>query len=128
FINTAAFSPDGKHLAAACADRNVYIFEVETGKQFHRLGGHSLLVYGVAYSPDGHWLASVSGDRTTRLLDVRKGYQLQSSYPTHTLTVRQVIFTPDSKGIITCGADNVAKITHVGTPTERLRFAGHTDA
>src|SRR5262249_20565565 len=57
-----AYSPDGKVLAAASADRTVSLFDAATGKRIRQLHGHQSEVTSVACSPDGHTLASGSAD------------------------------------------------------------------
>lgn len=59
-IKDLTFSEDGKHLAAACSDRVVWIWEADSGKLLPRLTGHRQGVNAVAFSPDGRTL--ISGD------------------------------------------------------------------
>lgn len=61
-INGLAFSPDGKHLAAACSDGEVRVFDVESGKLVASAKEHKETVFSVAYSPDGKKLLTVGRD------------------------------------------------------------------
>lgn len=61
-INGLAFSPDNKHLAAACSDGFVRVFEVETGKRVAEAKEHTKEVFSLAYSPDGSKLLTVGMD------------------------------------------------------------------
>lgn len=72
-VNSMAFSPDGKHLAAALDDKTVQIWEVPSLKLVTSLKGHSRAVRVVAYSPDGKTLASGGGDGEVRLWNVDSG-------------------------------------------------------
>jgi eukaryotic-like serine/threonine-protein kinase len=56
-----AFSPDGCHLASACVDDNVRLWDARTGQQIALLRGHAGPVLGVAFSRDGRRLASCGG-------------------------------------------------------------------
>jgi WD40 repeat protein len=61
-IHGLAFSPDGKHLAAACSDGEVRMFDVEKGKLITSAKEHKEAVFSVAYSPDGKKLLTVGKD------------------------------------------------------------------
>jgi WD40 repeat protein len=56
-FSALAFSPDGKLLATGLSERAVVIWEVESGKELHRLPALAF-VYSVAFSPDGKKLAA----------------------------------------------------------------------
>jgi eukaryotic-like serine/threonine-protein kinase len=58
---SAAFSPDGKLLAAGGVDRVVRVWDVATGEERYRLGGHTRSVTALAFSRDGKRLVSASG-------------------------------------------------------------------
>jgi RNA polymerase sigma factor (sigma-70 family) len=61
-INGLAFSPDTKHLAAACSDGLVRVFDVGNGKLLAAAKEHSAEVFSVVYSPDGKRLLTVGKD------------------------------------------------------------------
>ena len=81
-------SPDGRILAVAEAavhtqDRQVSLYEVATGQEVGRLGGHLGLVRAMAFSPDGRLLATGATDRprcrdrSLRVWDVASGRLLR---------------------------------------------------
>ena len=75
-INSVAFSPDGKTLAAGDADDTVRLWNMATRLQIcSPLTGHGGSVTSVAFSPDGKTLASGSYDLTVRLWNVAKPTQ-----------------------------------------------------
>src|SRR5690348_1903702 len=73
FIESVAFSPDGKTLASAGVDKTIRLWDVATGRGLAALEGHTASVASVAFSPDGKTLASASVDETIKLWDVAAG-------------------------------------------------------
>jgi WD40 repeat protein len=64
------FSPDGKRLAAADANRDIYVWELATGEKIRTFQGHQKAVTSLAFSPDGKTLLSGSEDATMLLWDI----------------------------------------------------------
>ncbi len=64
---SVAFTPDGRRLAMTGADREVTIWDAETGRQLFTLAKQDDAVTFVAFSPDGQVLASASADGTIKL-------------------------------------------------------------
>lgn len=58
------WSPAGRHIAAACVDYTVRLFDVAEGRCIYTLADHAHFVQGVAWDPAGLRLASMSTDRT----------------------------------------------------------------
>src|SRR5262249_2570610 len=65
-VSHVVFSPDGKRLASAGADKTVRLWD-EGGKEVAVLKGHTDQVLDMAISPDGKRLASAGWDGTVRL-------------------------------------------------------------
>lgn len=63
------FSPDGKILAGC--GREVYLWDVKTGKLIDTLTGHINQVYTIAFSPDGKTLASGGWDSTIIIWEIK---------------------------------------------------------
>ena len=57
-VFAVAFSPDGKKLATAGADRIVRVYEIETGKLLVQIEDHADWIFDIAFSPDGKRLAT----------------------------------------------------------------------
>lgn len=67
----STWSPDGRVLAVACQNGDVYLRDVDTGK-FAILRGHTEACLRLSFSPDGTFLATGSRDGTSRIWDVRQ--------------------------------------------------------
>ena len=67
YVNSVAFSPNGKILASGNGDGTIKLWDVNTGLIKHILTEHTGGVGSVSFSPDGRTLASGSGDKTIRL-------------------------------------------------------------
>ncbi|HYV32125.1 MAG TPA: hypothetical protein VEO53_13610, partial [Candidatus Binatia bacterium] len=83
-VSGMAWRADGKLLACACADRQVYIVDVDDLATANRkkptlvLQGHSGSAQQVTFSHDGTALATMGWDATVRLWDAFAGHQLVS--------------------------------------------------
>jgi len=64
-------------------------------------------------------------DRTAAIWDIESGKKLQT-FEGHTRTVRQAIFSPDGKKIVTASQDNTAKIWDAESGKELQTLEGHT--
>jgi RNA polymerase sigma factor (sigma-70 family) len=60
-VHSIAFSPDGKTIATACADKLVRLWDVETGKEVQRLQGMTDPVLRVVFSADGQSVLATGG-------------------------------------------------------------------
>ena len=69
-VARAVFSPDGKFLASASADKTAIIWDVATGKQLHVLEGHDRGLSDIAWASSGAHVVTASDDATARVWDV----------------------------------------------------------
>ncbi len=69
-VTSVTFSPDGKRLASASADKTVKVWGTTSGQEALTLKGHTGGVLGVTLSVDGKRLASASMDQTVKVWDV----------------------------------------------------------
>ena len=132
-LHAAAFSPEGRLLAAGCADKNVYVWDTATGKLLHTLPGHHSSVTGVAFSPDGQRLASVGGDQQANIWDTASGNKI-ANLAGGDRPLTTVAWSSDGHCLATGGSDDPlirlwdGRDFHMlhqveAGPTERLVFA-----
>lgn len=72
----AAFTPDGKLIAAGGTDQKVCLWEVATCKLVATLRGHRGSVTSLTFSPDGKSMLSCSADGTALLWSVAEALKL----------------------------------------------------
>ena len=69
----AAFSPDGKKLAAAGRDATAKVWDAATGRELLTLKGHTSSLFRVRFSPDGKRIATLADDELVKVSDASTG-------------------------------------------------------
>jgi WD40 repeat protein len=126
---SAAFSPDGKRIVTASADKTARVWDADTGKPIGEpLTGHTESVFSAEFSPNGKRIVTASKDKTARIWDVDAGKAIGEPLRGHTDWVFSAEFNPNGKRIVTVSGDKTARIWDadtgkpIGEPLE-----GHTD-
>jgi WD40 repeat protein len=104
-----AYSPDGRHIATASADKMVRRWEAATGQLIGEPLRHEYGVWSVTYSPDGRTLLTGSGDlKSTKggaqLWDAATGKPLGPPFWRGS-SIGQVAFRADGRRILTAGPE-----------------------
>jgi WD40 repeat protein/serine/threonine protein kinase len=142
-VKGVAFSPDGRRLATASGTPSgagrreggeVKIWDTDTGKELFRFANLPHWANSVAFSPDGKYLAAATGDLyvvapsrpgEVRVWDAANGNEVLTLRG-HTFWVTSVAFSPDSKRLVSGGADRTVRIWEVPTGRELLNLRGHS--
>lgn len=120
-----AFSPDGKRLVSASYDKNLIIWDVESGAAVSTLANHVDAVYTVAWSPKGDRIASGAGDRTVKIWSAADG-KLLATISDSADAVLTVAFSPDGATLAGAGADKIIRLWDMSASDAPLEQSGST--
>ena len=93
-VNSVAFGPDSRMLAAGTQGNAVGIWDAVTGEHLRTISGHTSLVKSVVFGRDGNVLASGGWDGTVRLWNLNTG-TLEHVLEVPGATVESIAIRPD---------------------------------
>lgn len=121
----AAFSPDGRQVAAAGTDRIFRIWDVASGKELAQVENHADWVFGIAFAPGGKQILTASRDKSVKVWD-QTTKEPVLTFPGHTDGVYAVGITPDGKVAASVGADRMLRFwTPTGEGKEIRAIGAH---
>ena len=125
-VRCAAFSADGKLLAAGFQFQWITVWEVASGKVKLEISQppSMMSVVSLAFAPGGHALVVGTDVGKVTLWEVETGKRL-ASYLGHTSRVPSLAFSPDGKTLATAGWDKTVRLWDVATGQERSTLTGH---
>lgn len=110
-------------IASAGDDNTVILWDRATGRQLHRLSGHTGKVVAVAASPDGQLIASASWDRRVGIWDAGSGRHIRW-LTGHTGNVNAAAFGADGL-LYTASYDGTVREWRVADGTSTRILARH---
>jgi uncharacterized protein with WD repeat len=109
-VNSVAYSPDGRLLAAAGDRGNVAIWDPTKGKLLRKYSVGNSDINSVAFRPDGRLLASGGSDHDVNLSDPTNG-DVKITLSFHREAVMSVAFSPDGQELASASTDDTIEIT-----------------
>jgi WD40 repeat protein len=137
-INDVLFTRDGRYIVSAGEDKTIRVWDWRTGKLDRVIRGEASAgdagkIFAIALSPDERWLAvggwlggTLEESRAIRLYDFASG-RLVRLLKGHTNVVFDLAFAPDSRRLVSGGADTTAIVWDVETGAALHRLEGHSD-
>ena len=113
-VNSAVFSPDGRHIVSASGDQTARIWNIATGECEAEPTGHSDLVLSAVFSPDSRHIVSASSDDTARIWNTATG-ECEAELKGHSDWVNSAVFSPDGRHIVSASHDQTARIWNTAT-------------
>jgi WD40 repeat protein len=108
-VCAVSFSPDGRRIVSASADRTLKVWDAGTGHETLTIEGHLDQISSVAFSPDGSRIASGSADGELRLWDTETGMGMLA-LTTDAGGIRAVAFSRDGTRIVSGSTNGTISI------------------
>jgi WD40 repeat protein len=120
-VLSLAFSPDGRHILAACRDGSIRLWDAQTAKEVQRCAGHQGGANSVCFSPGGKYVLSGGADWKVRIWDAARGTELRCLNG-HGSAVEGVAWSPDGRLVASAGWDNTVRLWDVRSGVQIRRF------
>jgi WD40 repeat protein len=133
YVDSIAFSPDGRLIATGSRDSHVYLWNVQDGQLSSTLAGHADMVESVAFSPDGQRLASGSVDGAVCIWRVQDGALEKTlrerKEGVNSTSVYGLAFSPDGLllAVVGGGHDGTIRLWNVKDGKLLAVIRGHQD-
>ena len=125
-INSAAFSPDGKHIVTISVTKGGFrVWDAATGRQVLSVESGGAMLSAV-YAPDGKRIVTAGVDRTARVWDAATGAQIVALCG-HRDQVMGALFSHDGRRIVTASADKTVRVWDATGGVQLLLLNGHAD-
>ena len=121
---TVKFSPNDLYAVVAYTHGTLKMIEIDTGREFKELIGHTATTADFEFLSNGHQMISTGWDNTLRLWDITTGYQ-QLKYLGHTDPVHAVAINRTSTQMASGGTDRNVILWDIVTGNILKKFTGH---
>lgn len=121
-----AFSPDGRQLASAAADKTIRVIDVSTGQLVRSLEGHTHHVLSLAWQDDGQTIASASADQSIKVWNVGTGEQ-RRTISGFSKEITAVEFVQTSNQIVAACANGTLRLSDTANGKALRNFSSSGD-
>ncbi len=122
-VRALAFSPLGKHLAAADRDGQLHVYDLKTGREENMIELKGTTILGIDYSPDGKSIVAAGSDTVVRVFDADTLQQRQV-FNGHAGPVYSVAFATDSSLIASVGFKSDTWVWNADTGEKVMQLKG----
>jgi WD40 repeat protein len=135
-IFALAVTPDGRHALAggpipmtpngwkAGSDRDLHLWDLDTGEEVRHFSGHRDGIWSVAISPDGHQAVSGAMDGTVLVWDMKTGAQVRCLDGHPGFWVTAVGYLPDGRRVLSGATDYHLRLWDVDAGRQIRSFYG----
>jgi WD40 repeat protein len=120
-VDDLAVTPDGRRAVTVGADRQITVWDLDTGDQVVRFGTHPGPVRSVAISPDASTVATGSSDGVIRVWNMASA-DLVGSLTGHSGDITAVAWSPDGLVLASAGADGAVGLWDVDPDRVRTQL------
>jgi eukaryotic-like serine/threonine-protein kinase len=125
-VFSAQYSPEGRAILTAAADRSVALWDSATHQLVRRVQFDDAYVRQAAFSPDNHFFVVALTDGTARVFDAATGDEL-SRVVASAAPINYAAFSPDSARLVTAASDALVQVWDWRAPAALQTLAGHQD-
>ena len=125
-VYIANLSSDGDILLTGTDEKDVFLWDFETGEKILQAKGHTAAVYNALFSPDQSTILSVSQDQSIRQWNPETGAEIRR-FIGHGDRVFDLEFLPDGEQFITSSYDGTLRLWDLEVEESLRTLEGHQE-